>query len=190
MRWTWCVVVGVLAGCDSGAPDCTKAVASATASMRLDDPRLVKSLTDACEQGWTGAQRTCIAAAKSSADAARCVPDLAEEIRVQVRADLAKAEAEHAMAEAKLAADKVSAIATQLTALDDKVSQAVTAVVEAQNDADRAAAKAKLSALQREKADLEAQVAAAKAAAARAERMKGVHVSPECLANPLAKGCE
>jgi len=59
----------------------------------------------------------------------------------------------------------------------------------AQNDADREAAKSRLQQLQREKSDMEARVAAAKEAAAKGERVKGVKVSKECLDNPLAKGC-
>lgn len=48
----------------------------------------------------------------------------------------------------------------ELAALDVKVGAAVDAVVAAQNDADRKAAKAKLEALRREKAELEKKIAA------------------------------
>ena len=36
---------------------------------------------------------------------------------------------------------------------------------------------------------MEARIAAAKAAAAHAERVKGVKISQKCLDNPLAAGC-
>ena len=77
----------------------------------------------------------------------------------------------------------------ELDDLDTKVTAAVTAVADAQNDADRAGAKAKLIALQREQAEMKQRAAAAKAAAERAERQKGVKISKECMDNPLAKGC-
>lgn len=60
----------------------------------------------------------------------------------------------------------------------------------AQNDADRAAAKAKLEALRKERAEMDARIAAAKAAASKAQRKQGAKISKECLDNPLAKGCE
>ena len=63
------------------------------------------------------------------------------------------------------------------------------AIANAQDEADRQAAQEKLAALQKEKADVAERLDAAKAAAERAERKKGVHVSQECLDNPLAKGC-
>jgi len=78
----------------------------------------------------------------------------------------------------------VCASATALTALE------INAVADAQNDADRANAKARLAALQREQYEMKQRAAAAKAAADKAERAKGVHTSAECLANPLAKGCD
>jgi hypothetical protein len=36
---------------------------------------------------------------------------------------------------------------------------------------------------------MKARAAAARAAAEKAERLKGVRVSKECMENPLAKGC-
>ena len=65
----------------------------------------------------------------------------------------------------------------------------MSAVAAATNQAERAAAQASLIALQRAQADIRARVVEAQAAAARAERAKGVHISKECLDNPLAKGC-
>ena len=60
---------------------------------------------------------------------------------------------------------------------------------DAQNDADRASAKARLIKLQQEQAEMKQRAAEARAAAERAERKKGVKISKECLDNPLAKGC-
>jgi hypothetical protein len=76
-----------------------------------------------------------------------------------------------------------------LADMDKQVSDAVDRVTAASNDADRAAAKARLDELNGMKYELEKQVAEAKAAAARAERRRGVKVSDTCIDNPLVKGC-
>ena len=194
MRWTWCVIVGVLAGCDSGAPDCDKAVMAATKQFGAQDGREIATiLTKSCESSWTGAQRTCVATAKRFDAVLACVPDLGpqlEIVRAKVKEIEAKAAFEQSVKDAAEAADKLQKLSTEVDALNDKVSKAVDAVLNAQNDADRAAAKAVLTRLQKDKADLEQRVTDAKATAARAERMKGVHISKECLDNPLAKGCQ
>ncbi|MEO7096922.1 MAG: hypothetical protein ABI175_26925 [Polyangiales bacterium] len=77
----------------------------------------------------------------------------------------------------------------ELTALDATVTVAVDAVANAQNQADRDAAKAKLDKLRRQKTELEGRLSTAKADSARAEREKGVKISPACQQNPLGKGC-
>jgi hypothetical protein len=56
----------------------------------------------------------------------------------------------------------VDKLAQDLADLDKRVSAAIEAVTAAQNDADRTAAKAKLDALQKEKAELDAKIKAAK----------------------------
>ena len=97
--------------------------------------------------------------------------------------------ADDAAQAAREAEERLDQIARDLDALDKRTSAAIDQVVAAQNDADRAAAKARLEELQRDKQDMEQRIRAAKAAAAKAERAKGVKVSPECMDNPLAKGC-
>jgi hypothetical protein len=101
----------------------------------------------------------------------------------------AEAEAAQAVHDANDAKEKLEKITKDLDDLNDKVSTAVNAVADAQNDADRASAKAKLVALQKEQFEMKQRAADAKAAAEKAERRKGVKVSKECLDNPLAKGC-
>lgn len=105
----------------------------------------------------------------------------------------AKAEAERIADEAAKAAKeaqaKVDKLQSDLIDLAKRVDQATDALAAAQNDADRQAARAKLDQLRKERAEMEQHIADAKAAAAKAERAKGVHVSKECLDNPLAKGC-
>ena len=108
-------------------------------------------------------------------------------------AEMAKRVAE-GIETARKEADEVHAavekLQVEIEALILRVDAAVDAVANAQNDNDRASATAALQRLQREKAELEARIAEAKARAMRAERRKGVKLSKECLDNPLAKGCE
>ncbi len=101
----------------------------------------------------------------------------------------AKIAAQKAIDDAKEAKTKLEQVEKGLDDLNDKVAKAVDSVVAAQNDADRASAKAHLIELQKEQYEMKQRVAAAKAAADKAERAKGVHISKECLENPLAKGC-
>jgi PBP1b-binding outer membrane lipoprotein LpoB len=85
---------------------------------------------------------------------------------------------------------KVDALMKELDAQNLRVNAAVDAVVAAKSDAERSAAKVKLTDEQKKQSDLKAQVSEAKSESMRAEREKGVHVSEECKANPLAKGCQ
>ena len=90
---------------------------------------------------------------------------------------------------AKEAQETVDKLQRDLEDLDKRVGTAVDAVVAAQTDADRAGAKAKLEKLRAEQAAQQQAIANAKAAADRAKRLGGLHVSQKCLDNPLAKGC-
>lgn len=98
--------------------------------------------------------------------------------------------AAEALKDAAEAMERVEALSRDLDAFAVKLDAAINDVTSAQNDADRKAATEKLRALQNERAEMKARIAAAKAAAARAERRKGSVVSKECMNNPLAKGCE
>jgi DNA repair exonuclease SbcCD ATPase subunit len=106
-------------------------------------------------------------------------------------AELEKAqrEADQARKEAADATERVERLAKDLEELDAKLTAAIDSVVAAQNDADRAAAKAKLEQLRKEKAEMEARVQAARGDAAKATRKQGPKISKECQENPLAKGC-
>ncbi len=117
-------------------------------------------------------------------------------IRALTGEDTAKQEAEAAEKRAKEAEklaqeaqERVERLQRDLEDMDKKVGVAVDSVVAAQNDADRASAKAKLEALRKEKAAMEQRIAEAKAAAALAKRKQGATVSEQCRNNPLAKGC-
>jgi hypothetical protein len=105
------------------------------------------------------------------------------------RAEEAEAVAAKAVKEAQEARDKVDQAQKDVDELTQKLTAAVDAVMAAQNDADRTAAKAKLEQLRREKAEVETRLGEAKASAARAARLKGTSISKECMDNPLAKGC-
>jgi hypothetical protein len=114
--------------------------------------------------------------------------------RSAMQAQEAKQQAEHAAGEAAEAAAASKKLLEDLENRDielaERIGAAADALANAQNQADRDSAKAKLDALQQAQASLHAEVAAARTAAARAERLKGVKISRECLDNPLAKGCE
>jgi len=114
---------------------------------------------------------------KRESDAAAVAAQQAEE---------AKNKAE---AVAKEAQDRVDQLSRDLKEQDDRLTAADAAVKAAQTDADRKSAQANLDRLRQQKFEMEQRIQAAKNAAAKAERAKGVHLSKECLENPLAKGC-
>jgi septal ring factor EnvC (AmiA/AmiB activator) len=94
--------------------------------------------------------------------------------------------AKQAAQEAKEAQDRVEKLASDLADLDSRLKAATDALIAAQNDADRNAARASLDKVRRDKLEIEQRIRAERAAA---ERATGVHRSKECLENPLAKGC-
>jgi len=85
--------------------------------------------------------------------------------------------------------DRVNKLASDIKEQDDRLNSAEVALKTAQTDADRRAAQSNLDKLRQQKFEMEQRIQAAKNAAAKAERAKGVHLSKECLENPLAKGC-
>jgi hypothetical protein len=101
----------------------------------------------------------------------------------------AREAAERARKMAEEATARLQEVVAQLDALNERIASAQQAINAAQSQAERDAANARLRALQKEQAEMRQKIAEAKAAAAKAEREKGVHVSPECMQNPLAKGC-
>ncbi len=113
----------------------------------------------------------------------------AEQADAEQKMQAAVAATNQARADAKAAGDKVEKLAKALEDQQAKLDAAVNMVVNATTQADRATAKAALAELQKEHAAALAEVAAAKRGAEQAERAKGVKISPECVQNPLAKGC-
>jgi len=101
----------------------------------------------------------------------------------------AEASAAQAVKDAAEAKDQLDKVMKQLDELDANVNKAVNAVADAQNDADRASAKQRLIALQREQYEMKQRANEARAKAEKAERNKGIKISKECMDNPLAKGC-
>ena len=110
--------------------------------------------------------------------------DKAEEAKKQ-----AEIAAQQAIKDSEEAKEKLNKVMKDLDEIESKVSQAVTAVADAQNDADRKSAADRLKKLQQEQFEMKQRAAEARAAADRAERRKGVKISKECMENPLAKGC-
>ena len=105
------------------------------------------------------------------------------------QAEIAKKAKDEAVAAAQEAKDRLVKLEKDLDEIQEKVGKAVNDLSVAQNDADRQAARGKLAEAQKEQYEMKQRVATAKAAAERAERNKGVHISDECKNNPLAKGC-
>lgn len=98
---------------------------------------------------------------------------------------------DHATSSAGRHADRQAANTAITAEADaDEREKAPDPIAAAQNEADREAAKAKLQALRKEKAEASQRIDAAKAAAGKAPRVKGVKISKECMDNPLARGCD
>ena len=104
----------------------------------------------------------------------------------KIEATEAKAKAEAIAKEAK---DRVDQLDADMKAQNDRLAAADAALKTAVSDADRKEAQKNLDTLRRQKYEMEQRIAAARAQAAKIERGKGVHISKECLDNPLAKGC-
>jgi DNA repair exonuclease SbcCD ATPase subunit len=101
----------------------------------------------------------------------------------------AEAEKEEYGKQVKAAQAQVAQAQKDLDENASKVDKAIADVGAAQDAVALKAAQQRLQELQREQAEIRGRVEAAKQAAAKAERARGVHVSQECLNNPLAKGC-
>lgn len=87
------------------------------------------------------------------------------------------------------ASEKVNQLLHDIKEQDGRLGSAEQALRTAQTDADRRAAQANLDKLRQQKFEMEKRIQEAKNAASKAERARGVHLSKECLENPLAKGC-
>jgi hypothetical protein len=125
----------------------------------------------------SGKSSDCVRTGKATEHSAASVVRAAE--------DMAK----KAMQEAEAAQTTLEQMSRDVDELNGKLTSATNAVMEAQSDAARTAAQALLDRVRSERLVLERRIEAAKAEAAKAERAKGVHLSKECLENPLAKGC-
>lgn len=113
----------------------------------------------------------------------------ATEDAIQKQEAAAEAERKRALDEAAAAQATIDDTAKQLEAFNLRVAKATDALAGAKSEAERTAAMKELQELQRERAEMEAKVAASKAEALKAARAKGVKISKECQDNPLAKGC-
>jgi len=170
------VICAWLAACGGEKDDAAKGPAKPAEQPAASD-KGVDGVVRRAEELGDRAQ----AAAKDVGTAARAV--------AEAQAAKAAQLATEAVKDAAGAQEKVMQLEKTAADMMEKINGAITAVEAAQSDADRTAAKAKLIALQAEQAAMQVAIAAAKAAAAKAARLKGVKISPECLDNPLAKGC-
>lgn len=99
------------------------------------------------------------------------------------------ARAKQAAIERDQAASELAELEKAHRAADAKVASAREALAAAKTAAEREAATAVVHQHEQAVAELAAQVKTAMAKLARAERLRGVAVTKECLDNPLAKGC-
>jgi chromosome segregation ATPase len=192
MRW---IALALLVAC-SKPDDCERLIKKVASAMPSEmhgqsQDALVAECRQHIDKLKDEPAAKCVLDADGDDAVRTCITKRLEEQRMKAAQDRAKAEAAaaQALADAKAAADNVGKLQGELDDLAKRVDQAIQEVTAAKSKGDVDAVKAKLSQLQAERAELEGKVAAAKAAAARAERTKGVQISPECLKNPLAKGC-
>jgi hypothetical protein len=101
----------------------------------------------------------------------------------------ADAAARQAVTEATRAQATVDQIRAELAALGTKLDQLTRSISSSTTDAERAAALAQLDEISKLRIELQRRIAAAKAAAAAAQRASGIPISKACRDNPLAAGC-
>lgn len=187
----------LVAACGS-APPCKDALDHA-AKVDAFHASEAHAMVGICEQNsWSTDVRNCFAKVAPGDDYGLCVAMVAGDVaelmqreaaEAKVAADRAEAAAAQAAKDAADAKAKLDAIEKQLDDLNAQLTAAITAVADAKTDAARKQAAATLEAAKAEQTALQTQLEAAKAAAARAERMKGVQVPKRCLDNPLGSGC-
>jgi multidrug efflux pump subunit AcrA (membrane-fusion protein) len=188
-------ILVALAGCGD-APSCEDAFHKFGKAADISNDEMKAAVAACTKDGYAGDTRRCIAKATSLDELEPCVekePGFSRLEKDRRESELLKQRAEklaeQAMHDAQEAQDQVVRLSKDLTDLGAKVDAAVDALASAQNDADRAAARAKLDELRQQRAALEMRVKAVRDAAERAQRAKGVTISKECLDNPLAAGC-
>jgi chromosome segregation ATPase len=196
-----CALLLATVGCKQPEAATPKACDAAVERLTWSEG-LKRELAKSCvATKWSAAVIECV---KTATELTTCRDKMTTDQRsgyVQIAMVAEKAEAdlaalkkaeEHAtqsVEEAREAQAIVERLEQDATDLQKRMTEATDAVVGAQSQADRDAAKAKLDQLQKEKAEIDARIATAKANAARAERKKGATISKECLDNPLAKDC-
>jgi DNA repair exonuclease SbcCD ATPase subunit len=150
-------------------------------------------LAAACEKEAPAPGASATPAAPATRD--RIMPSEVEQMReaskhAEAEAEKARAALEAAHKAAREAQTEVERLEKSTSELIDELNRAISTVMAAQSDAERAAGKERLVALQKQQAELQALIAAAKATAAKAERQLGKKLPQECLDNPLAAGCQ
>ncbi|MEO8841772.1 MAG: hypothetical protein ABI591_13705 [Kofleriaceae bacterium] len=180
MRTICGVVLVVLAACDAGAPSCKDGVAKAVkhgADMSADQQAILTQVCD--DRKWSGNLRGCLGRASSDQDVSTCLKPVMEDVT------LANADAA-ANVEAKRASEQLQVLQPQLDLVTKDVDAAIDAVIKSTTDEQRSSAQAALAAVRAKRSDLEARLADATTLA----HTKWVHISRDCLDNPLAAGCQ
>jgi hypothetical protein len=110
--------------------------------------------------------------------------DAADAVAAKIAEERAKYEAM-----AREADDQAAELARAVNEEEQQRVATAAALQTAQTRADRLAAQARLEQLRKHKLEMELAIQAARAAAAKARRA-GIHLTQECLDNPLATGCD
>jgi hypothetical protein len=105
------------------------------------------------------------------------------------RAEAAQRERDRAVQTAREAQEKVDQLERRAADMIRQINGAITAVNAAQNDADRAAAKAKLVALQQAQREIDLAIRRAREQRERDERLRPVVIPEACKQNPFGPGC-
>ena len=102
---------------------------------------------------------------------------------------VAQEQAQRAIAESKEAHRKLESVEKDLEELEGKMKSAETALMTAQNDADRQAARARLAALAQQEQEARDHVRKLKEQEDHIQRIQPIDTNEECRKSPLAKAC-
>jgi hypothetical protein len=179
MRWSFVILIASAAGCHR-APSCKDAVEQAVGQLRAQSNEAATMIGWCEQQDWSADVRTCVAASKSQPELTACMARDKKAAAADKAREKAQAAVDETTAAAQAAQEKVDKLVKDLADLDGKVAGAT-------GSGSGGGDKVKLDELRKEKADLDSRLAAAKIAAAKAERAK--QQAADCQANSSAKGC-
>ena len=117
------------------------------------------------------------------------IHDVRESDDAAVAERKAEAAAAQAVKDIQAAKDELDKLMRELDELDDQIARAVNASAEAKNDADRAAAEARLRQLKEQYEEMKQRAMLSRALADRGKDVKCVCIPRRCMDHPQAKSC-